>query len=294
LETLRKQRASWTVVERTAKNDDQLTIDFVGTVDGVAFEGGTAQAVKVVLGSNSMIPGFEEGLVGATTGSEVELNVTFPEDYGNKDLAGKAAVFKVVVKSIAEQVLPELNDEFVKLFGLADGGVDALKAEVRKNMERELKQVVRNKIKAQVMDGLVKQNEVQVPNALINGEVERLRQQANRELGMATRKKELPELPASLFTEQAKRRVSLGLIVGEIIRANSIKADGAKVRAAVEELASAYETPSEVVAWYYSNERELSQMEAIVLEDQVVDFVLSKAKVVDKEQKFDEVMKRNQ
>lgn len=294
LETLRKQRASWTVVERNAKNDDQLTIDFVGTVDGVAFEGGTAQAVKVVLGSNSMIPGFEEGLVGATTGSEVELNVTFPEDYGNKDLAGKAAVFKVVVKSIAEQVLPELNDEFVKLFGLADGGVEALKAEVRKNMERELKQVVRNKIKAQVMDGLVKQNEVQVPNALINGEVERLRQQANRELGMATRKKELPELPASLFTEQAKRRVSLGLIVGEIIRANSIKADGAKVRAAVEELASAYETPSEVVAWYYSNERELSQMEAIVLEDQVVDFVLSKAKVVDKEQKFDEVMKRNQ
>ena len=294
LETLRKQRASWTVVDRSAKDGDQVTIDFVGTVDGVAFEGGTANGVKVVLGSNQMIPGFEEGLVGASANSEVELNVTFPEDYGNADLAGKAAVFKVVVKSVSEQVLPALDDAFVAQFGISEGGVDALRTEVRKNMQRELNQVIKNKVKAQVMDGLLKQNEVQVPQALIDGEVERLRQQANRELGMATRKKELPELPASLFTEQAKRRVSLGLIVGEIIRANELKADGAKVRAAVEELASAYETPSEVVNWYYSNQRELAQMEAIVLEEQVVDFVLGKAQVTEKETKFDEVMNRRQ
>lgn len=294
LETLRKQRASWTVVDRAAKDGDQVTIDFVGTVDGVAFEGGTANGVKVVLGSNQMIPGFEEGLVGASANSEVELNVTFPEDYGNADLAGKAAVFKVVVKSVSEQVLPALDDAFVAQFGISEGGVDALRTEVRKNMQRELNQVIKNKVKAQVMDGLLKQNEVQVPQALIDGEVERLRQQANRELGMATRKKELPELPASLFTEQAKRRVSLGLIVGEIIRANELKADGAKVRAAVEELASAYETPSEVVNWYYSNQRELAQMEAIVLEEQVVDFVLGKAQVTEKETKFDEVMNRRQ
>ena len=294
LETLRKQRASWTVVDRAAKDGDQVTIDFVGTVDGVAFEGGTANGVKVVLGSNQMIPGFEEGLVGASANSEVELNVTFPEDYGNADLAGKAAVFKVVVKSVSEQVLPALDDAFVAQFGISEGGVDALRTEVRKNMQRELNQVIKNKVKAQVMDGLLKQNEVQVPQALIDGEVERLRQQANRELGMATRKKELPELPASLFTEQAKRRVSLGLIVGEIIRANELKADGAKVRAAVEELASAYETPSEVVNWYYSNQRELAQMEAIVLEEQVVEFVLGKAQVTEKETKFDEVMNRRQ
>lgn len=294
LETLRKQRASWAVVDRAAKEGDQVTIDFVGTVDGVAFEGGSANGVKVVIGSNSMIPGFEEGLVGAKAGGSVELNVTFPEDYGNKDLAGKAAVFKVIVGSVSEQKLPELDDAFVALFGLSSGGVAALKVEVRKNMERELRQVIKNKIKAQVMDGLVKENEVALPTALVDQEIERLRQQANRELGMATRKKDLPELPASLFADQAKRRVSLGLIVGEVIRANKIEADGNRVRAAVEDIASAYETPSEVVNWYYSNKRELAQMEALVLEDQVVDFVLSKAQVTEKPVSFDELMNKRQ
>ncbi|MFZ5842900.1 MAG: trigger factor [Pseudomonadota bacterium] len=294
LETLRKQRASWAVVDRAAKAGDQVTIDFVGTVDGVAFEGGSANGVKVVIGSNSMIPGFEEGLVGAKAGGSVELNVTFPEDYGNKDLAGKAAVFKVNVTSVSEQKLPELDDAFVALFGLSSGGVAALKVEVRKNMERELRQVIKNKIKAQVMDGLVKENEVALPTALVDQEIERLRQQANRELGMATRKKDLPELPASLFADQAKRRVSLGLIVGEVIRANKIEADGNRVRAAVEDIASAYETPSEVVNWYYSNKRELAQMEALVLEDQVVDFVLSKAQVTEKPVSFDELMNKRQ
>lgn len=294
LETLRKQRASWAVVERAAQEGDQVTIDFVGTVDGVAFEGGSANGVKVVLGSNSMIPGFEEGLVGAKAGGSVELNVTFPDDYGNADLAGKAAVFKVNVTSISEQQLPALDDAFVALFGLSSGGVAALKVEVRKNMERELRQVIKNKIKAQVMDGLVKENSISLPTALVDQEIERLRQQANRELGMATRKKDLPELPASLFADQAKRRVSLGLIVGEVIRANQIEADGNRVRAAVEDIASAYETPSEVVNWYYSNKRELAQMEALVLEDQVVDFVLAKAQVVEKAVSFDELMNKRQ
>ncbi len=294
LETLRKQRSSWAVADRAAKEGDQVTIDFVGTVDGVAFEGGSANGVKVVIGSNSMIPGFEEGLVGAKAGGSVELNVTFPDDYGNKDLAGKAAVFKVVVGSVSEQKLPELDDAFVSLFGLSSGGVAALKVEVRKNMERELRQVIKNKIKAQVMDGLVKENTISLPSALVNQEVERLRQQANRELGMATRKKDLPELPVSLFADQAKRRVSLGLIVGEVIRANKIEADGNRVRAAVEDIASAYETPSEVVNWYYSNQRELAQMEALVLEDQVVDFVLGKAQVSDKAVSFDELMNKRQ
>lgn len=294
LETLRKQRASWAVVERAAKESDQVTIDFVGTVDGQAFEGGSANGVKVVIGSNSMIPGFEEGLVGAKAGGSVELNVTFPEDYGNKDLAGKAAVFKVTVGSISEQKLPELDDAFVSLFGLSSGGVDALKVEVRKNMGRELRQVIKNKIKAQVMDGLVKENSISLPTALVDQEIERLRQQANRELGMATRKKDLPELPASLFADQAKRRVSLGLIVGEVIRSNKIEADGNRVRAAVEDIASAYETPSEVVNWYYSNKRELAQMEALVLEDQVVDFVLANAQVTEKKVSFDELMNKHQ
>ncbi|NQD38713.1 trigger factor [Permianibacter sp. IMCC34836] len=294
LETLRKQRSSWAVVERAAKDGDQVTIDFVGTVDGQAFEGGSANGVKVVIGSNSMIPGFEEGLVGAKAGGSVELNVTFPEDYGNADLAGKAAVFKVTVGSISEQKLPELDDAFVALFGLSSGGVDALKVEVRKNMTRELRQVIKNKIKAQVMDGLVKENSISLPTALVDQEIERLRQQANRELGMATRKKDLPELPASLFSDQAKRRVSLGLIVGEVIRANKIEADGNRVRTAVEDIASAYETPSEVVNWYYANKRELAQMEALVLEDQVVDFVLAKAQVTEKQVSFDELMNKRQ
>ena len=294
LETLRKQRSSWAVTELAAKDGDQVTIDFVGTVDGNAFEGGSATAVKVVIGSNSMIPGFEEGLIGATAGGSVELNVTFPDDYTNKDLAGKAAVFKVTVGSISEQKLPELDDAFVSLFGLSSGGVAALKVEVRKNMERELRQVIKNKIKAQIMDGLVKENSISLPTALVDQEIERLRQQANRELGMATRKKDLPELPASLFSDQAKRRVSLGLIVGEVIRVNKIEADGSRVRTAVEDIASAYETPSEVVSWYYSNKRELAQMESLVLEDQVVDFVLGKAQVAEKAVSFDELMNKRQ
>ncbi len=292
LETLRKQRATWQNVERAAALNDQLTIDFIGSVDGVPFDGGTANGVKVILGSNTMIPGFEEGLVGAKAGGSVELNVTFPEDYGNEQLKGKAAVFKVVVSQVAEQKLPEMNDEFVSLFGVSEGGVTALRAEVRKNMEREMRQVIRNKIKAQVMDGLLKANTVTVPNALVDGEVERLRQQATRELGMATRKTELPELPTSLFTEQAKRRVSLGLIVGEIIKANSLKVDDARLTKQLEEIASAYENPAEVVAWYKSNKRELAGMESLVLEDQVVDFVLGKAQVTDKATSFEELMGR--
>ncbi len=292
LETLRKQRATWQNVERPAAMNDQLTIDFVGSVDGVAFDGGTANGVKVILGSNTMIPGFEEGLVGATAGGSVELNVTFPEDYGNEQLKGKAAVFKVVVSVVSEQKLPELDDAFVALFGVSEGGVAALRAEVRKNMDREMRQVVRNKVKAQVMDGILAANTVNCPSSLIDSEVERLRQQAKRELGMATRKTELPELPTSLFAEQAKRRVSLGLIVGEIIKANSIKVDESRLTKQLEDIASAYENPAEVVAWYKANKRELAGMESLVLEDQVVDFVLSKAQVSDKATSFEELMGR--
>lgn len=293
LETLRKQRATWAVVDRASANGDQLTIDFEGRVDGVLFEGGSAKGVKVTLGSNTMIPGFEEGLVGHKAGATVELNVTFPEDYGNKDLAGKAAVFSVVVGAVAEQKLPEIDDAFLAQFGLNGGGVEALKTEVRKNMERELRQVIKNKVKALALDGLLKANtSISLPNALVEQEVERLRQQAQRELGVASRKADLPELPASLFTEQAKRRVSLGLLVGEVIRANKIETDGARVRQTIEDVASAYESPAEVVNWYYSNKRELAQMESLVLEDQVVDFIVGKAKVTEKATGFEELMNR--
>lgn len=292
LGTLRKQRASWAVVDRAAQQADQLTIDFVGTVDGVAFEGGTANGVQVVIGSNTMIPGFEEGLVGAVAGGSVELNVTFPEDYGNEQLKSKAAVFKVTVGAVSEQKLPELDDEFVALFGVMAGGVDALRIEVRKNMERELRQVMKNKIKAQVMDGLLKENTVSLPNTLVEAEIERLRGQANRELGMATRKTDLPELPSSLFSEQARRRVGLGLIVGELIRANEIKVDADRLKSTVQEIASAYEKPEEVVQWYYSNKRELATMESMVLEDQVVDFVMARAQVSAVPASFEDVMGR--
>ena len=288
LEILRKQNTRFEAVEREAQNGDQLNIDFVGKIDGEVFAGGSAKGTLLVLGSGRMIPGFEDGLVGAKAGEERVLNVTFPEDYQNLDLAGKAAEFTVTVNAVAEAKLPELSEEFFALFGVKEGGVEGFRAEVRKNMERELRQAVKSKVKNQVMEGLLASNPIEAPKALLGNEVNRLRVQAVQQFGGNIKPE---QLPAELFEEQAKRRVLLGLIVAEVVKQFEIKPDEARVRAMIEEMASAYQEPEQVVAWYYKNPQQLDEVRSVVLEEQVVDTVLQKAIVTDKQVSYEEAVK---
>lgn len=288
LEVLRKQNTRFEAVERAAQNDDQVNIDFVGKVDGEAFAGGSAKGTQLVLGSGRMIPGFEDGLVGAKAGEERVVNVTFPEDYQNLDLAGKAAEFTITVNSVSAPVLPELNEEFFAQFGIKESTLEGFRAEVRKNMERELRQAIKTKVKNQVMDGLLAANPIEAPKALLENEVNRLRVQAVQQFGGNIKP---DQLPAELFEEQAKRRVVLGLIVAEVVKQHELKADEGRVREMIEEMASAYQEPEQVVAWYFKNEPQLNEVRSVVLEEQVVDTVLQKATVTDKQVSYEEAVK---
>jgi len=235
-----------------------------------------------------MIPGFEDGLVGAKAGDERVLDLTFPEDYQNLDLAGKAAQFKVTVKEVAAPELPELNEAFFKQFGVEETTVEGFRAEVRKNMERELRQALKTKVKNQVMDGLLAANQIDVPAALISNEVDRLRVQAVQQFGGNIQPE---QLPAELFSEQAKRRVLLGLIIAEMVKQFELKPDDARVRELIEEMAAAYQEPEQVVKWYYQNEQQLNEVRSVVLEEQVVDTVLKQAKVTDKQVSYEDAVK---
>ena len=288
LEILRKQNTRFEVADRAAQNEDQLNIDFVGKVDGEVFAGGSSKGTQLVLGSNRMIPGFEDGLVGAKAGEERVLNLTFPADYQNLDLAGKAAEFTVTVNSVSEPKLPELNEEFFAQFGIKETGIEGFRTEVRKNMERELRQAIKSKVKNQVMDGLLAANPIEVPKALLENEVNRLRVQAVQQFGGNIKP---DQLPAELFEEQAKRRVELGLIVAEVVKQFDLKPDDTRVRELIQEMASAYQEPEQVVAWYYKNEQQMNEVRSVVLEEQVVDTVLQKASVTDKAVSYEEAVK---
>ena len=234
METLQKQHATWKEVKRKAKKDDRVVIDFVGKIDGEEFEGGKAEDFTLELGQGRMIPGFEEPLVGAKKDEEVTVEVTFPEDYHAENLKGKAAVFDVTVKKVEGKQLPDVDDEFAKLFGVEEGGVDALKAEVRKNMERELTQTLKTTVKEDVISKLIEKNEFDVPKALIDQEVNALREQAKQRFSQQAGGQNMPELPAELFTDNATRRVRIGLLLGEIIKQNELKADDEKVMQLIE------------------------------------------------------------
>ncbi|WP_060507987.1 trigger factor [Pseudomonas sp. NBRC 111124] len=288
LEVLRKQNTRFEAVERAAQNDDQVNIDFVGKVDGEVFAGGSAKGTQLVLGSGRMIPGFEDGLVGAKAGEERVVNVTFPEDYQNLDLAGKAAEFTITVNSVSAPVLPELNEEFFAQFGIKETTLEGFRTEVRKNMERELRQAIKTKVKNQVMDGLLAANPIEVPKALLENEVNRLRVQAVQQFGGNIKPE---QLPAELFEEQAKRRVVLGLIVAEVVKQFELKPDEGKVREMIEEMASAYQEPEQVISWYYKNDQQLNEVRSVVLEEQVVDTVLQKATVTDKSVSYEDAVK---
>ncbi|MCB1752792.1 MAG: trigger factor [Gammaproteobacteria bacterium] len=289
LQKLRKQRTTWDEVAREAQEGDQLTIDFKGFIEGEAFEGGSADSVPLVLGSSSMIPGFEEGLTGAKTGENRTLELKFPEEYRAEHLAGKEVKFEVKVNKIAAPVLPEIDDEFAKAYGVADGGVDALYTEIRSNMERELQEKIRVVVKEQAMDLLLEVNDVTVPKALISQEATALQQQTKQNLTRNGQASGI-DLPLNLFEDQAKRRVALGLIIGEVIRENKIVLDNNRVRARIEQFAQSYDDPQEVIDYYLKDKKQLASVENVVLEDQVVDWVLERVKVKEKAGGFDEFM----
>ncbi|MBU2966608.1 trigger factor [Amphritea sp. 2_MG-2023] len=291
IDTLQKQQAAYEEADKAAAEGDQLNIDFEGFIDGEAFDGGTAAGMDLVLGSNTMIPGFETALEGAKAGEEKEVNVTFPEEYHAENLKGKAAKFNVKVNKVSAQVLPELNEEFFAKFGIEEKSVDSFKVEVRKNMERELNQALKSKLKEAVFGQLVEVNAIDVPTALIDGEIDAMRRQAIQQFGGADANIDPNMLPKEMFSEQAEKRVKVGLLVSEVVKANELKVDDDRVRTTVEELAATYQEPQEVIDWYYSNQDMLNQIQNLVLEDQVLDLLLDSAKVTETELSYEDAIK---
>lgn len=291
---LRRQRANWEESTEAAADQDRLTIDFAGSIDGEAFEGGVAQDFNIALGSKRMIAGFEEQLVGVKVGDELTINVTFPADYQAENLAGKDAQFKINVKKVVKPTLPELNAEFLTAFGVKDGDVEQFRGDVRKNMERELRNAIRAKVKASVFEALVNANALEVPKALVADEITRQREQALKQFGGASAQIKPEMLPDDLFADNAKRSVALGLLVSAIIEKNEVKVDADRVRALVDEVAQSYEEPEQVVQWYYSNKEQMAQVQSAVLEDQVVDLILAAAQLSDKAIGYEELLRPQQ
>jgi trigger factor len=263
LENLRKQRATWTAVERAAKPGDQVIIDFEGSIDGEAFSGNKAENMPLVLGSESMIPGFEEQLAGVSAGDEKSVEVTFPENYPGTEVAGKTATFRVKVQQVSEMVLPELNDDFARAFGITEGGMDALKTEITGNMQRELKGLISSSLKSQVFSGLLQTNPVEVPKQLVENEIRELR-----------RRQDSAAADTAAMQAEAERRVKLGVIVSEVVKQHQIQLDPERVREVIDTIAASYEKPEEVVQWYYGNQEMLSGVQSAVIEDQAVEWIM--------------------
>ncbi|MCT8574424.1 trigger factor [Glaesserella parasuis] len=287
VDVLRKQQATFAETAEAAKADDRVTIDFVGSVDGEEFEGGKASDFVLAMGQGRMIPGFEEGIVGHKAGEQFDIDVTFPAEYHAENLKGKAAKFAITLKKVENIVLPELTEEFVKKFGSAKT-VEELRAEIKKNMQRELKNALTARVKNQVINGLLANNDIEVPSSAVAEEVDVLRQQAVQRFG--GKPEMAAQLPAELFEADAKRRVQVGLLLSSVITSNELKVDEDRVKETIAELASAYEQPAEVVEYYAKNPRLTDNIRNVVLEEQAVEAVLAKAKVTEKASSFDEVM----
>ncbi|MBV5287667.1 MAG: trigger factor [Methyloversatilis discipulorum] len=293
LEVLRKQRVSYVAADKAAAKGDRIVMDFRGTREGEAFDGGTAEDFPVVLGAGALLPEFETNVEGLKAGDSKTFSLTFPEDYQAKDLAGTTVQFEVKIKSVEAPVLPELSADFAKSLGVPSGDVEQLKADVKSNLEREVKKRLQARVKNEVMNLLLETHEFDVPSALVEQESQRMAEEARANLasrGMNV--KDIPVEPA-WFADQAVRRVRLGLVVAEIVKKNELYAKPEQIRAVVEEQAQSYEDPADVVRWYYSDTQRLAQVEALVVEDNVVDWVLGVAKVSDKAVEFDELMATN-
>ena len=291
LEKIQQQQADWVDADRAAKEGDRVVMDFEGYVGDEVFEGGSAKDFTLELGSKQMIPGFEDGLIGAKANETTSVKVTFPEQYPVETLAGKEARFEVTVHKVQEPKLPELNDALAKKAGV-EGGLDALKTEVRKGMERELRQLLEGQMKNQVLDKLIELNPVEVPEALLDLEIQSLQQMTRQQMAQQQGKQELPnmDLPRDPYLEQEKKRVTLGLLLAEVIKAYDIKVDKDLVRAKVEEIANPYGKPEEVIAWYYNNQQMLSEVEALVVEDQAILKLLEKAQIEEQSKNYDDII----
>ncbi|MCL1624142.1 trigger factor [Moraxella sp. Tifton1] len=294
IENLQKQRQTFEAKEGALEDGDEATFDFEGTIDGEKFEGGTAENYRLIIGSGRMIPGFEDGMKGMKAGEEKTIKVTFPADYQAENLQGKEADFKISVKEIKAPKLPELNEEFFELFGVKEGGLDKLKADVRKNMEREIKNAGRNQVKQAAFDALLEKNEFDVPKAMLDQEINRQREQMlqrfAQQFGANPNSFGADMLPNELFEDQALRAVRLGVLVSQIIEQQNIEVDQDRVTAFISEAAENYEDPQEVIDFYTNDKQQRAGIESVVLEDQVVDYLLSQGKVTDKEVNYQDLL----
>ena len=289
LDKLRKQRVEWVDVDRAAQDGDTVHIDFKGFVDGEAFEGGTAENVPLVLGSGSMIEGFESGILGASAGDERTVEVTFPEDYRAEHLAGKAATFDIKVLKVAEPKLPEIDEDFIKEFGVEAGTVEALREEVGSNMRNELEQKTSGLLKDSVMGILREANPLDVPAAMVAQEAERMKQQAMQDMAARGQQSSF-DLPASVFEDQARDRVHLGMLVSEIIQQQGLKVEESDLQETITRLAGSYENPQEVVDFYMNNPEQRRSLENLVMEEKVVEWVTNQVKVNEEKRTFSDVM----
>ena len=290
IDKLRGQRKEWVEVERAAATDDQVICDFEGKIDGEVFAGGSGKDMAIEIGAGKMLKEFEEGLLGMSKGEEKTVDVNFPEDYHGKDVAGKTAQFTLNVTKVSEPKLPEMNEELVKSFGVESGDVEAFKADVRGNMEKELSQKIKTHIKNTVMAGLLDKNEIIAPKAMVDEEIKNLKMQMAQNMGQDPAKMDTSAFPDDLFREEGSRRVQLGLLVGELIRIEKIKLDQAKLESTLQEMAATYEEPQQVLEYYTKNREAKASLEGLVLEDQVVEHILGKAKVTEKTVNFEDMM----
>ncbi len=288
IRSLQERQTAWDASDAAAADGNKVTIDFAGTIDGEPFEGGSATDFDVILGSGSMLPEFETGLVGAVAGGETDIEVNFPEDYPGQAVAGKKAVFKVDVKAVATPRLPDIDEEFIKSLGVESGVEADLRAEVRSNLEREMKERVRTTIRSRVMERLSALNEIEVPAQLVEEELERMTETTRARFAQQG----LKDMPVDRerLRPEARRRVTLGLIVHEVVRANDIKVDDTQLRARVEEMAASYEQPEEFVRWHFADRSRLANVEAMVLEEQVVEFLLGSADATDEPVSFQDLV----
>jgi len=286
IESMRRQRPVFTAVDRPARETDRVTIDYTGSIGSQPFEGGEGKDVQIIIGSRQSRPELEEGLKGAVAGESRTVAVTFPAELSNKTLAGNTAELALTVKKVEEQSLPEVDAEFSRGFGVEEGGIEALRAEVRKSMERELADVIRNRVRTQVLDALYGENPIDIPRALIEEQVQQLQIDAARRMGV----REASQLPSrEPFEGPARKRVALGLLLGQILRGESIPMDRERVQARIEELAASYPSPEEARRAYQHNAEALRQIESAVLEDQVIDWIVERAKVTDVPMSFQQI-----
>ena len=283
IESMRRQRPVFTAVERPAQDTDRVTIDFDGRIDGQPFEGGEGRDVTIIVGARQALPELENGVKGASTGEKRTISLSFPADGPNKTIAGKTAELQVTVKLVEQHSLPEVDEEFCRAYGVEEGGIEALRAEVRKSMEREMGDVIRNRVRGQVMDALYRENSFEVPRALVDEQVQRLQVDAARRIGA----KDASQVPArEVFEDQARRRAALGLLMGQIVQSEGIKVDRERVQTRLNDLVASYPNPEEVRRAYLQNVDAMRQVESVVLEDQVVDWIVDRARVTDKPMTF--------